>query len=226
MDWGLFWSVIGAIAGIGGVVTAIIVGAITLKRQFPKRKLEWWVESTRLVPARNALPIEALDIKINGVEVADPYLNTLTIVSNSRADIPTSSFDNGSSIKIKMTEGGALQLESDNAPDGIKVTGGHGEGFEWAEFGIAPQLIRRRAEGRFVFVSSGPPTIDIEFPLIDIQTSRLTDAQAIARRPEVRRERLKYNLALGFIWLAVTSIGGGAVFLYGMVQGLQRQLGQ
>lgn len=190
MDWVLFWSVVGAIGGIG---VATLVGVLTFRRQFPKRRVEWWVESRRLIAATGQ--IKNLEIKVEGLDVDDPYLNTLSLYSNSRADIPSSAFDAGQRIRVKITKGGALQL----APDedlGIKIAGGHGEGFEWAEFGLDPQLIRKRAEGRLVFVSSGPPSVEVEFPLIDIETRRLTPSQVHARQPYARRARRRFWLMI------------------------------
>jgi len=187
VDWALLWGVVGAVAGTLALI-GVPYSIVAYHRGNPKRRLEYWVESTRLVAAASG-KIKNLDIKVQGVDVSDPYLNTLVLVSNSRADIPSSAFDGAKPILVKITKGGALQLEGDEPSDGIKVSGGRGEGFEWAEHSIPPQLIRKQAEGRLIFVSSGPPTVELEFPLIDIETRRLTPAQVHARQPYARRAR-------------------------------------
>lgn len=187
VDWGLLWGIVGAVAGLLALV-GVPYSIVAYYRGNPKRRLEYWVESTRLVAAASE-SIKNLEIKVEGLDVRDPYLNTLALFSNSRADIPSSAFDAGKPILVKITRGGALHLEGADKSDEIKVAGGHGEGFEWAEYSIAPQLIRKKAGGKFIFVSSGPPALELDFPLIDIETRQLTPAQVQARQPFARRAR-------------------------------------
>jgi|tagenome__1003787_1003787.scaffolds.fasta_scaffold20417244_1 hypothetical protein len=166
-DWAIFWTAAAAIVGALALVGVAFAIASYFKSN-PKRRLEYVVTSQKLV--NGVLPSgSAVKIAINGVEIADPYFVNVSIVSNSRADIPSTSFDGGAPIRIRSEPGGALMLNADEAnAASIGVTGGHGEGMEWAEFVIEPQLIRKRSNVTLTFVSNGPPNVTVAGDLVDI----------------------------------------------------------
>lgn len=182
MDWGF----VGAIVGLFALVAAVVIGVVMYRRQFPKRRLDYWVESTPLV-ASAASAVSGLEVRVSGMKVLDPHLNTFVITSNSRADIASSAFDAQKPIRIEIVSGGAMHLPLSNEPHEIKFTSGQGRGLEWAEFQIGPQLIRKGMEGRLLFVSSGPPEMNFDLPLVDIESRHLTPAQVHSREPEVRQ---------------------------------------
>jgi len=204
MDQGLFWSIVGA---LGGIVAAVLIGLATYHRQFPKRSIDWWVESTRMMASSGAAHFDSVEVKVNRIVVLDPYLNTLTLFANSRADIPSAVFDQGQVITIRVTSGGILKLDSP-ADDTITFGGGHGEGFDWGEVEISPQLIRKGAEGHLVFVSAGAPTVEVDSPLVDIDVRRLMPPQAHTRTPEGRRKNTIIR-SFAFLAAALGSFAGG-----------------
>jgi len=167
-DWATFWAATAAVVGTLALV-GVVVAVISYFKQFPKRRLEYVVSYQRLVTG--VLPKgSVLRVEIEGVEVSDPYLVSILFESNSRADISSVAFDGGRPIKVRMEPGGALVLNQHEAQAAaISVSGGHGEGLDWAEFAIEPQLIRKKARGQLIFVSDGPPHVSIESPLVDIE---------------------------------------------------------
>ncbi len=54
------------------------------------------------------------------------------------------------------------------------LTYGNGDGWEWAEFHVGPQLIHRRATLEIDFISNGEPTVRIaNKTLIDVDVVRV-----------------------------------------------------
>jgi len=216
VDFSLALALIGLaftlVFGVGGVVVTIVL----YRRANPKRQLDWWMDSSPLVAAPGH-DINDLSVKIKGVEVENPYLNKLTLVSNSRADIPSSAFDAGRPISVEVTRGGAVLLSGTETKGAIKLAGGAGEG-DWAKFTFDPQLIRKGARGRLVFVSAGLPAFMVDSPLIDIALKEVPTAGASGRLTTGRRVQwaavltalLSANIALVFALLAI--IQGGSAF--------------
>ncbi|WP_431805235.1 hypothetical protein [Microbacterium sp. bgisy203] len=100
-DWTLTWTII-------GVAVALVVGAFAVAgyfRDHPKRRLEYTVTTRRLI---QSTPDLGLEVRVNGVEIADPHLVEFRLRSNSRADIPTSAFDAGRDLTFRVEPGGAL----------------------------------------------------------------------------------------------------------------------
>ncbi|MEH3089184.1 MAG: hypothetical protein PGN24_06100 [Microbacterium arborescens] len=200
MDPGVTWAVVGvAITAIVGVYTVI-----TYYRANPKRRLEYAVEVVRLVAAPTA--IENLDVRVNGLQIQDPHLVTLRVFSNSRADIPSDAFDAARSLVFRVEPGGALLLSETN--EGIRIGPGSGYGFDWAEFPVKPQLIKKRASGSITFVSAGLPGIVIEdgSPLIDISVRRVSPPPEHASNPFASRRLASLSMAI----LAALSIVSAA----------------
>ena len=204
MDLGIAWTL-----GIG--VIGIVVSMLLYRLANPKRRLEWWIESTPLVGAIGTEQIENLSIKVENVEIADPFLNTITLVANSRADIPSSAFDSGRPMVISITKGGALGLQREEPNGAIRFEAGRGEGFEWAKHDVNPQLIRKKAKGKLVFVSSGKPEVQIESSLIDIEVRRIASDKVDLTLTMSRR--LKWAISAYTIWCMFLF----AFLVYGML---------
>lgn len=166
MDWGLIANIVLAIA-------TVIVSVLAFRRMAPKRQLEWWLESRQMVTSSGQDQIKDLEVRVQGIVVPNPYMNSISLYSNSRVDIPSTDFDSGEPIVIEITEGGAVQIQESGSIHEIKIARGSGEGFEWAKFGIAPQLIRRRAKATLAFVSSGAPTVSIQSSLVNVNIRRV-----------------------------------------------------
>lgn len=210
MDWSLLFAIVGATVG-----TLALVGVgfqvVSYFRDHPKRRIEYTVHSTRLVASKRK--IDDMVVTVRGIQVNDPHLVTLNVYSNSRADIPSSAFDAGDPLRIRVAPGGALLLDESKNDGGIQIDGGHGENFEWAEFGVPPQLIRKRSEGSIMFVSSGPPTVSVTAPLIDVDVREVSPLKEYQRIPAVRRIRtieltIRYVIVGGvaafFVWAVWT----------------------
>lgn len=162
-DWSLAWTIVAAIVGALALV-GVVYAVVGYYRDHPKRQLEYKVRGRRLV---QSTPRATLEVKVNGIEVRDPHLVEFRLVSNSRADIPSAAFDAGRSLTIRVEPGSAVVV-GDIADKGIMTTGGDGNGREWEQFDIGPQLIRSGSTLSLDFISSGPPTISVSSPLIDV----------------------------------------------------------
>lgn len=157
MDWSVVGGVVGSLALIGVV--------FQLRSYFldhPKRQLEYTVTSRRLV---ESAPQAKLEVRVSGIEVPDPHLVEFRLRSNSRADIPTSAFDNGNAIKVRVEPGGAFPLDLSGE---IRATGGASRGWESAEFQIKPQRIGKGSVLALDFISNGEPGVRVDSPLIDV----------------------------------------------------------
>jgi hypothetical protein len=77
-------------------------------------------------------------------------------------------FDAGRPLIFRIEPGGASFLESSDSDGGIRLTRTAGEGWEWAEFDLGPQLIRTRARLTLSFMSSGQAKVRVDSPLIDV----------------------------------------------------------
>jgi hypothetical protein len=148
-----------------GVVAPIVVAVVAERRARPRRSLEYTVRVRRLVQARADM---GLEIIARGVPITDPHLVEFRLKSNSRADIPSSAFDGGRELVIRVEPGGALVLGSEGARGGIKTHGGDGDGWDWAEFRVGPQLIRRGDHLEIDFISNGRPGVQVSSPVIDV----------------------------------------------------------
>ncbi len=163
MDWQWIWGTVLSVAGIA--VTVVI-----FRKTYPKRRLEYSVSSRRLV---QSAPGAKLEIKVSGVEVLDPYLVWFRLTSTSRADIPSSAFDGGRPLSIRVQPGGALLLNA-QATGGFHTTGRTGDGWKWAEFKVQPELLSKGSRLTLDFISSGEPQVIVDSPLIDIAVKDVT----------------------------------------------------
>lgn len=199
VDTSAFWTVVGAVAG----VVAVIIGLVTYLRANPKRRIEYSTEAVRLLSSR--AKIEGLEVKVRNLPIPDPHLVTLRLRSNSRADIPSSSFDGGKDLVFRVEPGGALLLSSAN--DGIRTEGSEGLGFEWARFPIPPQLIKKRATGTITFVSAGEPVVAVEgdSPLIDIDVREVRAPLDPSRRVVYRLVSSGFSAALASLIVSVVT---------------------
>jgi len=213
MEWSLLFTVIGAVVGTLALV-GVAFQIVSYYRDHPKRRVEYTVHSARLVASRRK--INDMVVTVRGVVVDDPHLVTVNLYSNSRADIPSTAFDAGRSMRIRVEPGGALTLDGPDFRGGIQVNGGHGDGFAWAEFAVPPQLIRKRSEGSITFVSSGTPKITLDAPLVDVDVREVSPLKEYQRIPGVRRARaaelaLRVVLGAGFasigVWWIIQGLG-------------------
>lgn len=188
-DWGLFWGVIGAVAGVLALI-GVVYAVAGYYRDHPKRQLEYTVKTRRLV---QATPDLGLEVRAKGIEIADPYLVEFRLRSNSRADIPSNAFDAGKDLLIRVEPGGALVLGDEGARGDIMLTGGDGEGWDWAQFYVGPQLIRRGAALELDFITNGEPVVKVNRPLIDVKILDVSDRPA----------RSDYAWVLGFFGWAL-----------------------
>jgi hypothetical protein len=188
---------------VAGVVFSALalVGVVyqvrSYRRDNPRRRIDYTVTTRRLVESN---PHSSLEIRANGQEVPNPYLAELRLTSNSKADIPSTAFDAGRPIRIRVEPGGAFVVGK-VADEGIHTTGGHGNGWEWAEMEIGPQLIRKGARLSLDFISNGQPEVRIESSLVDVPVSDLTRQP----KPKDLIKRVFFVVASAILFVAIIS---------------------
>lgn len=193
-DWALFWGAVSAVAGLATLV-GVVLAVMTYMRQFPKQRIEYRIVSRRLIS--QTLKSDSLRLSVRGIEVKDPYFTTVTVTSNSRADVPSSAFDSGKAIVLRVEPGGAVLLDDEpNGSGAIRIGPSEGEGMAWAEFRIEPQLIRKRSNGEVSFVSEGQPSVTVTSPLIDVDMHPVDSSRDSDRRELVVRGAAALSLAV------------------------------
>ncbi|WP_438855711.1 hypothetical protein [Agromyces sp. M3QZ16-3] len=196
MDPALVWGIVGGVAAVLALIGAAYT-AVSFYRQFPRRRLEYIVWQRPLVASGHR--VDDLVVTVQGMVVDDPHLVRVLFYSNSRADIPSTAFDAGKPIVIRVEPGGAILTNSETGTGSIAIEGGSDEGLDLAEFRIQPALIRKRSTGSIAFVASGSPRVRVDSPLIDIDVrdmSSLGDENNRRLAPRVVRARF---LATAFV---------------------------
>ncbi len=160
--WGLGWTIVGALAGIG----AFVYGVRSYQRTFPKRRIEYVVEATPLV--NTMVPVE---VSFKGSPVKHPFLIRLTIASSSRADIPSASFDSDAPITFSVADRVVAVIDQED--EGIEAL------VDGQLIVIRPQLIRTTAVITFALLTEGRyRDVRISNPLIDIDVRERNSAGA------------------------------------------------
>ncbi|KAF2414671.1 hypothetical protein B1729_03570 [Microbacterium sp. B35-04] len=204
-DWGLFWAIVAAVVG-----TLALIGVgfqiVGYYRDHPKRRIEWSATARRLLPA-DLRPHE-FEVSFRGVEIRDPYIVELRVRSNSRADIPSPSFDAGKPITFQIGQRDPIVFLDDSEARGIRIVPSFEtrNGTNDVSMLIEPQLIRRRASATMSFVASGLPDIKLgEWPLVDVDV-KAADTAGVARRSG----RFLREVLLG----AAVAATGGVIVAY------------
>lgn len=200
VDWGFVGVILAVVFGIATVV-GIVYAIRSYNRDHPKRRLEYTVRRTALVQTTFSADLE---IRIKGVRIEDPHLVELSLRSNSRADIPSDRFNGGESLVFRVEPGGAMVSRAGPYGQGFTMNVGGGTGWDWAEFVLPPQLIRKDANLSFTFISNGAPGVTVRSPLIDI------DVLDVSKRPHAVDFTMSVIVAI--VWL-VSSVGLITIFV-------------
>ena len=206
MDLGV-WTIIGAVAGVLALI-GIVIGVITYRRQFPKRELQYEVETFQLL-REYSHPASGLKVLLDGRAIADPHVVRIKVSSRSRADIPTASFDSGAPIEFESSKpivitGWTAKSDSSiglemNTADRL-ITG----------FRVPAQLIRRKASGAVAGIAEGKPSVIVTSKsLIDIDVNRVSKADASKRQFMVLR-----GLLGGLMIVSVSGLIGSIINLF------------
>lgn len=163
MDAALLWTIVGVVVSVIALAVTIVIAVVTVRRQFPKRRLSFVMGETRLVSG--TVPLE---VSYRGKGVRDPRVIELSIVSDSRADIPSSAFDAGRPIILELSVPIVTVLE--RSVEGIQLHE-HGRALV-----LEPQLIRVGAASDLTLLVEGPSgQIVVDNSLIDIPVREVGD---------------------------------------------------
>ncbi|WP_341998571.1 hypothetical protein MRBLWH7_000341 [Microbacterium sp. LWH7-1.2] len=196
-DWGLTWTIVGAVAGSLALI-GVFVTFVGYRRQFPKRRMAFGFESRSLLRPHD-LPRGDLEVRVRGTVLDEPHFVELQIWSESRADIPSASFDAGHPITldvladnvIPVLSWGEIGVDVATRPDGRGVT-----------VTIAPQLIRKRAHVSMTLMSDGAPRVEPSSSLIDIPLVKKYDSADRLERPGIINFYIRLFRTRWFVWSA------------------------
>jgi len=199
MEFTQVWSIGGSLAAVLAVVTSVLI----YRRQFPKRRLTYSISwSPLLNRTHDEFNDEKLEIRYGGRPMLAPYIGLVEVFSNSRADIPTDSFDSRAPVVFDFS----TEIVSASIPDP--------QDLHWLASGsqllIPAQLIRQKA-GFFatVVVEGAPTTVKT--------TSSLIDIPVISYNRADRDSTLTTVLVASTATMAVVAIG---LFVLAAVNGL------
>jgi len=163
MDFGqLLTYALGLLGAVGG-----LIALLTYRRQFPKRRIQFSVSwSPLLNKDGDEAHVGDLEVTVRGTPLFDPYVGVLRVYSNSRADIPSSSFDAGSPLTFDFR----TPLFSTSTPDPADL--------KWSANGtrieIPAQLIRKKSGLIATLIVEGKPSaVHVESPLVDIDVQKV-----------------------------------------------------
>lgn len=198
-DWSLTWNIVAAVVGILTLV-GVIYAVIGYYRDHPKRSIEYTVRVRQLV---QAVPMGMLEIKAGDTVFTNPYFCELQLVSNSRADIPSSAFDAGRLLSFGVRSEEVVLLEQ-KSTGGLTISKSSKNQVGPTVLAIKPQLIRKRASAVVTLLSNGKPSLTISSPLIDIPITNVTDRPA------------KVNLFLAWFYLVMGLVLVGT-FIFALI---------
>jgi hypothetical protein len=146
-------GVIGVVAAIIGIVVAAYYGRRALNP--PKRLIQWGYEATPLISDYSDSYRDAIEVRVLGEKVENPYLGKLAIENLGRHDIDSSSFDQGRPLRFVVR--GAKKVvtflrQEENAP-GVRVDGD--------SVFVGPELLRSKSGWVISFVSDGRPEVEL-----------------------------------------------------------------
>ncbi|VXB29549.1 hypothetical protein [Pseudoclavibacter sp. 8L] len=173
MDWTMILTVAGLAVGVVGLI-GIPISIYSLRKSHPRRSLRYAVTVTPLIS--NHAGVANLEVSIGQTRIQNPYLLEIVVVSHSRADIVSASFDSGVPIQFRVHGADEAIVTSQSSSDGIVIEESWSTVSSEALLEIHPQLIRPGALGRATVVTAGPAEVDVSDKLIDIKVrDRSTD---------------------------------------------------
>jgi len=144
-------GIAGIAVAIVGIGVAVFYGRRALRP--PKRLIQWHYEATPLISGDHAQYHDAIEVRVLGQRVSDPYLGKLIVENSGRHDIDSNSFDQGRSIRFNVHHarktGTFLELEHN--PPGLRVDGN--------SIMIGPELLPSKSRWTVSFIADGRPSV-------------------------------------------------------------------
>jgi len=167
---GTFWAIISvAVTALFGAIGALVAYYAT-----PRYQLFYDLPfcASLLAAPENARK----DIKVShsGIELHNPYVLKVRLVSRSRADIPSRAFDQGRPIVLDVGIPIVAQLSGDDEGGGLNIR------CEGSKLVVGPDLIGKRQEATFTLLADGyAPALTCESYLVNVKVRRQPNAEHI-----------------------------------------------
>lgn len=193
----LIWTIAGVAIAFVGVVLGIF-GVIGYFKAHPKRQLSYAVTSRPLISRQG---VAKLHVLVDEIPVADPYFVEIRLWSNSRADIPSSAFDGGTPITMRIAGASHVVVATEA---GITLSE-QVHGWDDLTLSIDPALIKPRASLSIDLVVDGDPEVTLTDNLIDINIKPAPDRRALSEfaLSLMTSGALPFSLPIKHAWDAV-----------------------
>jgi hypothetical protein len=165
------WYVSGTFWTASGVISAVVIGIVTVIVTwwvgFPTRRLLYRVSSvTPLLSAPDGMRGD-LELRHRGRLVGDPHVLEIELTGNGRRDIPSSAFDGGAPIAMRLSAPivELLQIDSKSSLEAASSKVRTDEGAVL----VGPCLIGRRQKISITLLVEGKPQVTCRASLVDVQ---------------------------------------------------------
>lgn len=145
---GTFWAAAGTIAVL---ITGAIATFVALWQANPVRRLECVMSSAPLLQDSAQEMPGRLQITWDGVELQDPHILEVNLISRGRRDIASEDFDQALEFRV-----GAKILAILRTASGPKSSTFRAVSFEDDLLKVGPGLIRRQQSIKFTLLAVGP----------------------------------------------------------------------
>ncbi len=201
---GTFWAAAGTIAVL---ITGAIATFVALWQANPVRRLECVMSSAPLLQDSAQEMPGRLQITWDGVELQDPHILEVNLISRGRRDIASEDFDQALEFRV-----GAKILAILRTASGPKSSTFRAVSFEDDLLKVGPGLIRRQQSIKFTLLAVGPE------PMLSSSAAALrdVDVEVLSTEQAHLRWLTRVKLAGG---LAVTAVTAGLI-LTGLLIGL------
>lgn len=196
----------GGYIGIGGILVGAAIAIWAAIYAFPRKRLEWFIESDSLLSRRVVKSDDPVKVSIGNTIVPRPYVATIFVESRGRAAIRSDDFDQGKPITFDLGVPIAAVFDTDpafNIPD--------------PDEGIVemPPVLMSRGD-RFrcrLMVVDDASSARITHSLADVKVTYTSDGPSLSPRARiVVRAMNRFAFA--------TLIGGSVALALGLAQSL------
>lgn len=180
---------------VGPIIAAVLIGGWQVRTSNPKRRLVYEWRSTPLLAVDSAQ--SGIEVQVNQTTLKDPYLVHLRIWSDSRADIPSSCFDQNRPLSLDFDTPPLKIVDSQNS----SILIGPNVKSPASGLCVLPGLIKKTDLSTVSFITEGQPNrFEHSDSLTDID---VVEAPKAASTPGVRY--VLYNFPLLAVMLAMSS---------------------
>ncbi|MFF3326421.1 hypothetical protein [Streptomyces sp. NPDC002889] len=163
---GTFWAAAAVFATLG-----VGVGAMwaTLRANNPKRRLAYWMGSTRLVASDH---LDSLEIRRHGTFLSEPRVVRVQLVNTGRRDISSAAFDRDLPIVMDL---GIPILELLGTESHPPISAAPEAAAQGTTLRIGPGRLGRKESVTYLVLVDGRPEYSCQHTLVDVDVKETDD---------------------------------------------------